>query len=116
MRYKGEKHPSTDASFKQFESVEWGYRAMFVLLDTYNQRYGLNTLRGIISRYAPPEENHTAIYIDFVSSLTGIDPDEVIDTRQRKTMIPIVAAMSKMENGQNARLRDVEAGFSLTEF
>ena len=53
IRYKGERHPSTDAAFKQFESMEWGYRAMFVLLDTYRVRYGLNTLREMISRYAP---------------------------------------------------------------
>lgn len=116
VRYKGEKHPSTDAAFKQFESMEWGYRAMFVLLDTYRLRYGLDTLRRMITRYAPPEENHTAIYIDFVADLTGIGADEVIDTRSAKTMIPIVAAMSQMENGCKANRADVERGFALTGF
>ena len=32
VRYRGEVQPSGDADFKQFESMEWGYRAMFVLL------------------------------------------------------------------------------------
>ena len=35
VRYKGEKSHSTDSAFKQFESLEAGYRAMFVLLHTY---------------------------------------------------------------------------------
>ena len=116
VRYRGERHPSQDPDFKQFISMEWGYRAMFVLLDTYRLRYGLNSVRAMISRYAPPEENHTALYIDAVCDLTGIDPDEVIDTRDRTQMIPLVAAMSRVENGCDARRCEVEAGWMLTDF
>lgn len=116
VRYRGERHPSTDASFKQFESMAWGYRAMFVLLDAYRKRYSLNTLREMIMRYAPPEENHTALYIAVVSELTGINPDERLDTRDRKVMVPIVAAMSKVENGTPANRSEVEEGFDLTGF
>lgn len=47
MRYKGEVRPSRDSAFKQFESLAWGYRAIFVLLDTYRIRYGLDTIRGM---------------------------------------------------------------------
>ena len=89
---------------------------MFVLLDTYRKRYGLNTLREMITRYAPPEENHTAIYIDAVSNMTGIRPDEVLDTRDRRVMVPIVAAMSRVENGRAANRIEVEKGFDLTGF
>ena len=114
VRYKGERHPSTDALFKQFEAMEWGYRAMFILLDTYRVRHGLRTLREMIMRYAPPEENHTALYIDMVCDMTGIRPDEVLDTRSRRMMV--VAAMSRVENGCAARFIEVERGFDLTEF
>lgn len=116
VNYRGERHPSTDPSFKQFESMAWGYRAMFVLLDTYRKRYGLKNLREMIMRYAPPEENHTALYIEAVSDLTGIHPDEVLDTRSRRVMVPIVAAMSRVENGCAARWSEVEQGFDLTGF
>lgn len=34
VRYKGEVQPSRDPAFKQFESLAWGYRAVFVLLHT----------------------------------------------------------------------------------
>lgn len=116
VRYRGEQHPSTDASFKQFESMAWGYRAMFVLLDTYRKRYGLTTLREMIMRYAPPEENHTALYVAAVSDMTGIRPDEELDTRSRRVMVPIVAAMSRVENGCTARRSEVEQGWDLTGF
>ena len=113
VRYRGEVRPSRDPDFKQFESMEWGYRAMFVLLDTYRLRYGLDTLRRMISRYAPPEENHTALYIDAVCDMTGVGADEPIDTRDRATMVPVVAAMSQIETGVRAARSEVERGFDL---
>lgn len=116
VRYKGELHPSLDPAFKQFESMAWGYRAIFILLDTYRQRYGLETIRGMISRYAPPEENHTALYIEALCDMTGIGADEPLDTRSRKVMVPLVAAISKVENGVNASWSEVNAGFDLTGF
>ena len=112
--YRGEVLPSRDSEFKQFESMAWGYRAMFVLLDTYRQRYGLNTIRGMISRYAPPSENNTAAYIAAVTEWTGLSADEPLDTRSRKVMVPIVMAMSRIENGSPARCTEVEEGFDLT--
>lgn len=89
---------------------------MFVLLDTYRSRYGLNTLREMISRYAPPTENHTGLYIDTVCQLTGVRPDEELDTRDRRVMIPVVMAMARVENGERAMRHDVEVGWQLTDW
>ena len=80
VRYKGEVRPSRDPAFKQFESMPWGYRAIFVLLDTYRIRHGLETIRGMISRWAPPSENHTEIYIRAVADAVGIADDRPVDT------------------------------------
>ena len=113
VRYKGEKAESTDPEFRQFESMEWGYRAMFVLLDTYRRRYGLDTVRGMIGRYAPPSENDTRRYVRTVCEMAGIGPDESIDTRERAVMVPLVAAMSYVENGVAAVRAEVERGFDL---
>ncbi len=112
IRYLGEARPSQDAAFKQFETMVWGYRAMFVLLDSYRHR-GYRTLRQMISRYAPPVENHTQGYLDFVCSDTGLDPDRPIDTHHAATMIPVVAAMSRVENGTEANMADVTEGWRL---
>lgn len=114
--YKGEVQPSRDSAFKQFQSMAWGYRAMFILLDTYRKRYGLSTIREMISRYAPPSENNTEAYIAALCDWTGIGADEQIDTRSRRTMVPLVVAMSRVENGCAARYAEVDEGFDLTCF
>lgn len=112
--YQGEVQPSRDSSFKQFRSMAWGYRAMFILLDTYRQKYGLKSIREMISRYAPPSENNTEAYIAAVCDMTGMGADELLDTRSRRDMIPLVSAMSRVENGTAARYDEVEEGFLLT--
>lgn len=115
VRYKGEVQPSRDAEFKEFCSMGYGYRAMFVLLDSYRSRYGLCTIRQMLGRYAPPSENFTEGYVRFVSSRTGIAPDEIVNTRAARDMVPIVAAMSQIENGVPATMDDVELGWRLFE-
>ena len=102
VHYLGEVRPSQDSDFKQFESMAYGYRAMFVLLDSYRRRYALNTLRQMLNRYAPPSENFTEGYIRFVSQKTGILPDEELNTRSERDMVPIISAMSEIENGVSA--------------
>ena len=114
-RYKGERYPSRDSEFKEFESLAYGYRAMFVLLDTYSRRYGLCTIRQMLNRYAPPSENFTEGYIRFVSEKTGIAPDEIVNSRAARDMVPIVAAMSQIENGIPAVMADVHHGWELFE-
>ena len=74
VRYKGEVRPSRDPAFKQFESLAWGYRAIFVLLHTYRVRHGLRSIREMISRWAPPSENRTEAYIRAVSADTASAP------------------------------------------
>lgn len=113
VHWKGEKEPSTDGAFKQFTSMAWGYRAMFQTLNTYSNKYGLDTIRKMISRWAPPTENDTEAYIKAVSDRSGTPPDSRITTTNRDVMVPIVAAMSRVENGEDARMADVEAGWTL---
>ena len=113
VRYKGEVRPSRDPDFKEFESLAWGYRAIFVLLDTYRTRYGIDTLRGMISRWAPPSENRTEAYIRAVSADTGIGPDEALETLDPATMVPVAAAISRVENGTAADPDEIRRGWEL---
>lgn len=112
VRYLGET-ASTDPAFKQFETPAWGYRAVFMLLHTYQVRYGLHTVRQMITRYAPPSENRTDTYVGFVAARAGVGAGERIDTLSRTQMVPVVAAISRMENGADAIMVDVEAGWTL---
>lgn len=63
--WKGEKQ-GQDTAFETFTSVEYGIRAIFKLLDTYEKKYKAVSITEIISRFAPPHENATANYINNV--------------------------------------------------
>lgn len=109
----GEIVPSADSRFAQFRSMAYGYRAAFKLLNNYQKNYGLDTIRKMISRWAPSNENHTDAYVEAVSNRSGVPANSRITTTNRDVMVPIVAAMSYVENGVEARMADVEAGWEL---
>ncbi|WP_367672819.1 structural protein, partial [Serratia symbiotica] len=64
----------TDKSFCQFSTPEYGIRAMIIILRNYQKKHGINTISGIIHRWAPTSENDTQAYIDSVSQEVGVAP------------------------------------------
>ncbi len=110
-KYQGEKTPSTDSAFKQFESLEWGYRAVFMLLHTYRVRGYGDTIEKMISRYAPPSENNTEAYISRLCRATGFERDMPLDTLNAEQMVPVVCAISTVENGVEADRECVTRGW-----
>ncbi|WFQ80042.1 structural protein [Xenorhabdus sp. SF857] len=98
--WQGLRKTQTDKAFCQFIAPEWGIRAMLKILRNYERKYGLNTIRQIITRWAPPSENDTESYIAYVCKSVGIASSAVIDVDSEVTMIKLVRAMIQMENGQ----------------
>jgi len=101
-----------DKAFKTFISMPYGYRAAFVTLATYHSR-GCNTIEKIVSRWAPPNENNTAGYIANVERWSGVLRQKLLTLADGGDYIMIVAAMSFIENGKNADISEVRAGFNL---
>ncbi|MDR1761093.1 MAG: structural protein P5 [Bacteroidales bacterium] len=101
-----------DKSFKTFSTMPYGYRAAFVTLGTYLSR-GWNTIEKIISHWAPPTENDTQAYIATVVKYSGVAADEVLTATCGGKYILIVSAMSFVENGINADISQIKAGFNL---
>jgi len=92
----------TDPAFCQFENLAYGWRAAFRLLTrTYYHMYRLYTIRAIVNKWAPPNENNTRAYVENVSRLTGIAPDEPlgIPSDRPGRWIALGAAMAIQENG-----------------
>lgn len=110
--FQGEK-TSSDKEFKQFKSMAYGYRAIFKILYNYYRNYKLDTIRKMIGRWAPENENDTDAYVKAVSDYAGIPADDPINVNDREQMIQIVAAMSRIENGIEADMSDVIAGWNL---
>jgi|3_EtaG_2_1085321.scaffolds.fasta_scaffold11697_2 hypothetical protein len=66
----------TDGRFVKFKSPEYGIRALIIVLRTYDKKYDINTISGIITRWSPPHENQTNKYINFVNKKTGIKSNQ----------------------------------------
>ena len=110
--FQGEVNPSRDKEFKQFKTKAHGYRAGFKILSNYYRKYQLVTIRQMIERWAPENENNTEAYIKAVSDYAGISSDENISF-DREQMIRVVAGMSKVENGKEAVMSDIVAGWNM---
>ena len=115
VRYKGECDDADADGFRRFESMAYGYRAMFVLLHTYSVRYGCRSIADMIARYAPPSENDTSAYVRRVARAAGIEPHAAVDTRNGALMQRVVCAMSAVENGVPADVGEVRQGWEMFE-
>lgn len=116
--WQGEKHPQTDKSFEQFESLQYGVRAGFIILRRYMSGYNgltekFNTIEKIVRRWAPPSENNTKAYIEQVSKLTGIPSTLKISFSQRSYMVAIVDAMIRVECGQPIDRMIIESAYDM---
>lgn len=101
------KDQNTDGEFEQFVTWIHGLRAMTKLIVNYING-GYDTLTKIINRYAPPVENKTNGYINFVVKETGLLPNQPIDATDKIVMRKIIKAMVKMENGCSGLVTDSE--------
>lgn len=111
--WQGEVLNPTDDTFEQFLSMKWGVRAAFVILRRYIKRYGHNTIRSIVSTWAPANENNTNAYVDFVAKRTNINPDVQISFDDKPTMVSIVSAMIWQENGQGIDKLIIEDAYEM---
>ena len=91
--------PKGEAVFCVFSSMAYGWRAAFLLLHTYMSKYKLTTVRKIIYRWAPPNENNTAAYTNHVCYLAHLDPNQEIEFGNKLAMLQIGRAMCQVENG-----------------
>ena len=109
----GERMNPTDPAFEEFVAIEYGYRAAFCILRRYIRRYNKNTIKAIVSTWAPANENNTQRYIDFVADKMQISPSDIIDYSDKVKMIRLVAAMQIMECGVPADITKVEKGYDM---
>lgn len=95
--WQGLRDTQTDKNFCQFVSPEFGIRALARVLMNYEKKHGLNTVRGIIGRWAPPNENNTDAYMNYVACVLEVDVDDVIDVVD--SLPELVPAIIHHENG-----------------
>ena len=100
-QWQGLKEVQNDKSFHVFKSMKWGWRAAFKTLNTYYTARGLHTVGQIIARWAPPEENNTLNYREWVTAAIGIPADQPLpppdSSEGRPVWIRLAVAMAFYE-------------------
>jgi len=91
------KIKSTDPEFEQFNSIIMGLRACMINLRTYYNKYGLNTIRKIINRWAPGSENNTEKYISSVAGFMSLGSNAQLNLNDKSTLIQLTKAIVKHE-------------------
>lgn len=91
---------NTDGAFEQFSSMVYGVRALAKTLLNYSKLYGLNTIEGIISRWAPGHENPTANYVKYIAAQLGVSPTDEINVNSPSVLERLTKAIIAFENGR----------------
>lgn len=96
-----------DGRFARFDTLDNGIRAQSNLLASYDQK-GVNTVSGIVNRWAPSAENGAATgnYSAFVAKKLGVGPSDPLDLRNPDVRTRVASAMAEFENGRPVRVAD----------
>lgn len=85
-----------DGRFIIFDSPVNGIRALARILNTYKAKHNLNTIEGIINRFAPPVENDTNSYIAHAEKVVGVPRNMPLTPDKYPSLIKVII---KHENG-----------------
>ena len=110
----GRRTPKKDKDFEEFETMQLGYRAAFILLHKYIVVYRKCTIMDIIFRWAPLAENpDTWQYITTVSQRSHVNAMQELRFEDWESLTRIVRAMAFVECGVNVPYREVLEGYKL---
>ena len=100
--WRGLAADQSDSGYLAFQSPEFGIRAAAINLQTYAEKYGVDTLREIVARWAPAGDgNDVLAYISTVSAISGIAADEPLDMWSFEVVGKLLRAMTIQENGRS---------------
>lgn len=86
--------------FLQFATPEAGIRAADINLQNQQKLHGINTLEGLVTKYAPQTDgNDTAAYIATVAKQTGFAPGQPLDLTDPQVRAKILPVMFAVEGG-----------------
>ena len=114
-----------EGGYQGFQNNDYGIRAADRVLNNYGKKqfeegsenfnlYGENvdTLRETLNMYAPPSENPTKSYVDFISDKTGIDPDAPIDLTDAGIRSLIMSPMATFESRSSYSPEEISASIN----
>lgn len=94
--------PRDSRGYAVFPTAEAGLAAAIKNLQAQQSVHGLNTVQGIISKWAPSSENNTAAYISDVTKRTGFAPNQKLNLDDPKTVAPLISGIVRHEGNSAA--------------
>lgn len=86
--------------FAIFASRTDGWRALGVCLLAYRNFHGINTIRGLVNRWAPGSDNNdTDAYMATMARIMGVGVDAEIDLADESTMLKASHGIALQEGG-----------------
>jgi len=99
--WQGMSKLQDDDRFIRFDTPAFGIRAIMVILRNYVRSDGVfPSVSGMISRWAPTNENNTQAYIDDVSSFLQVGADSQLNLDDDNTLIALAQDITIHENGK----------------
>lgn len=95
------KEPGPNGRFAVFKTPREGLAALRRQLVLYMKRDKIDTVHGIISKWAPPIENDTNSYINYVAKSVGVQAKEQLGPPTPELLLKLMKAIIYFENGQD---------------
>ena len=113
-KWLGLSEHQTDPDFFQFSLIEYGIRAALVIIRNYQRRqHAPITVEDVINKWAPPQENNTTAYIDFVRTYCSCKSDTPVSYSSRDFTLWLVAGMIYYENGRFCETYDLKRAWGI---
>lgn len=117
-RSQGSTRVGDGGRFAYFDSMREGVSAAARLLILYQDNHHINTIRGIVNRWAPGVENDVDAYIKHVCNITECTADAKLQLRDSDTLFWLCLAIFEHENGKaavaaNVSDEDIDAGVAM---
>lgn len=91
-----------NGGFVVFDTMANGIRALAKNLLAYYDVHGINTIRGMITRWAPAaDHNDTDAYIAAVCDTCDVGQDAKLDAHDADTLYWLVVGIAEHENGRS---------------
>ena len=111
QKWFGQRDFQTDREFVEFKTMQYGFRAAFICLRTYINKYHIDSVGRIIHRWAPSTENNTDAYVKQVCRLTKFEPSHPISFENRHDICSLVLAMAIVETGHIFRPSEIYTAY-----
>lgn len=98
--WTGRAAAQPDPEFVVFTDAVSGLRALMRLLLNYYRKFDLDSVEGILNRFAPPHENATDHYIAAVAREMRVTRRQSLNLEKTEALIALTRAIVRYENGR----------------